>query len=312
MSLMNLNEARDYIDMIHGPPLKIIADSLRGFITARPGNRLIAVDFSSIEARFLSWLASQDDKLELFREGKDIYISAATKIYGVRESDVTKDQRLVGKVSELALGYQGGVKAFQSMAKNYFLKIADEQAEDIKVRWREGNQAIVSYWFRLEDAAIAANRCPGEKFHVGVKNRHVTFLKKGSFLMCRLPSGRVLFYPYPKMALVRTPWGEKKNALTYKGETNRKFIRQVAYGGLLAENITQATSRDLLRDAMFRWESHGYPVVMHVHDELVAEVPLSDKSKTLKEAEKLMCQPPAWCSDLPISAEGWEGIRYRK
>ena len=215
---MTLTEVRDYIDAIHGPPLKVVADCLRGFITAAPGNRLIAVDLSQIEARVLAWLSGSEEKLQLFRDDKDIYLDAANKIYGVRIEEVTSGQRLVGKVSELALGFQGGVKAFQSMAKVYFIKVPDEQAEDIKVRWRNGNPDIVNYWFRVEDAAIAAVKTPGEKFHVGPKGRHVTFMRKGSFLMCQLPSGRVIFYPYPKMQLVRTPWGEKKNALTYKIE----------------------------------------------------------------------------------------------
>lgn len=304
----DLNQVRNYIDTMYGPPLKIVSDCLRGFIMAAPGNKLIAVDFSSIEARVLAWLAGQENVLDIFRGHGRIYEDAASKIYGVPMEHVDSDQRLVGKVCILALGYQGGVKAFQSMAKNYSLKIPDELAEDIKVKWRDANPNIVDYWFRIEDAAQAATRTPGEKFRV----RNVTFLRKGSFLMCQLPSGRVIFYPYPKMQLMRTPWGEKKMVLTYKGETNRKFLTNAAYGGLITENITQACARDLLRDAMHRWEKHNYPVVMHVHDELVCEVQLSDKTKTLKRAIELMCVVPDWCHGLPIAADGWEGKRYRK
>lgn len=308
----SLTETRDYIDAFYGPPLKIVSDCLRGFITASKGHKLIAVDFSSIEARVLAWLASEESVLKVFRGHGRIYEDAATKIYDVKLNQVTKDQRLVGKVSVLALGFQGGVGAFQSMAKNYFLKISDEQAEDIKVKWRERHENIVNYWFQLEDAAAEAIKHPGEKFHVGAKGRHVTYMRQGSFLMCRLPSGRVIFYPYPKMKVVRTPWGEKKNAITYKGEVNRKFIRRIAYGGLLAENTTQAVARDLLVAGMHRWEKYGYPVVLHVHDELVSEVPLSDLTKTLTEAEQLLCINPPWAANLPIAAEGWEGKRYRK
>jgi len=302
---------RDSIDVFYGPPLKTIASCLRGFITAAPGNKLIAVDFSSIESRVLAWLASEENKLNIFRTHGKMYEHAATQIYGIRMDQVTSEQRQIGKVSELALGFQGGVVAFQSMAKNYNVKIPDQKAEDIKQRWRDANRNIVAYWYRLEDAAIAANRTPGEKFHVGVKGRHITYMKKGSFLMCRLPSGRVIFYPYPRMATVRTPWGEPKNALTYKSEVDRHFRRRAAYGGLLAENITQAVARDLLRDGIFRWESNGYPVVMHVHDEIVSEVKNNNK-KTLAEAEALMCEVPEWATGLPINADGWEGKRYRK
>lgn len=311
MTKQALINARDYVNFFHGPPLQIVSDCLRGHITAAPGNRLIGVDLSQIEARVLNWLAGQEDKLELFRQGKDIYLNSASAIYGIPEEEITSEQRLIGKVSELALGYQGGYKAFQSMAKNYLVKIENQLAEDIKVKWRAANTRITEYWFRLEDAATAALKNPGASFHVGKKGRHITYTKRGSFLCCVLPSGRTIYYPYPKMALVTTPWGDKKHAITYKGEVMKKWIRQSAYGGLLAENITQAVSRDILRDAMHRWERHGYPVVLHVHDELVAEVPLNSQH-SLKHAEQLMCEIPHWAQDLPIAAEGWEGKRFRK
>ena len=113
------------------------------------------------------------------------------------------------------------------------------------------------------------------------------------------------------MNKIKTPWGQEKMALTYKGEEQRQWVRKSAYGGLLAENITQATARDLLVNGMFNWERAGYPIVMHVHDELVSEVRL-DSGRNVKEAENLMCQLPPWAAGLPIAAEGWEGERYRK
>jgi len=309
---LQLEEVRDYVDMFHGAPLKVISDCLRGCLTAAPGNDLIAVDFSQIEARVLPWLAGQDNKLEIFRQGKDIYLKSAHDIYGVPENMITKDQRLVGKVGELALGYQGGVGAFQSMAKQYLVKVPDALADEIKMRWRNANPKIVEYWFRLDNAATAAVSSPGEKFHAGPKGRHVTFLKKGSFLMCRLPSGRVISYPFAAIRKVTVPWGDIKESVVYMGEKTHQWKKIVAYGGLLAENVTQAVARDLLRDAMFRWEAAGYNVVMHVHDELVAEVRADDETKTLEEAIKLMTVVPAWARGIPIAADGWKGKRYRK
>ncbi len=223
---------------------------------------------------------------------------------------VTKDQRQIGKVGELALGFQGGVKAFQSMAKNYFLKISDEKAEEIKQSWRADNPHIVRYWYDLENAAIAAVKHPNNKFGCGPRGRQTIFIKKGSFLFCKLPSNRVICYPYPKMKDVKTPWDETKNALTYKGMNNFQFETRVAYGGLLAENVTQATARDLLVGAMHRFEEKGYPIVMHCHDEVVCEV--DENFGSLEEAEKIMCELPTWAKGLPIKAEGWEGKRYRK
>lgn len=308
---MRLHEVRDYIDMMYGPPLNVLAECLRGFVTAAPGNKLIAVDFSQVETRVLAWLAGEESVLKILRTHGKLYEATAAKIFGIDMEKVVDTQRQIGKVSILACGYQGGVNAFQTMAKTYLVKIPDSQAEDIKDKWRAAHPAICAYWYKLEAASVAACQHPNEKFHAGPSGKHVTFLRKGSFLMCRLPSGRVIFYPYPEMRLVTTPWGDRKLALTYKTEVNRQWRRIPSYGGLLAENVTQAVSRDLLRAAMHRWERAGYPVVLHVHDELVAEVP-KDGGKTLEEAKELMCIVPKWAEGLPVAGDGWEGERYRK
>lgn len=308
---LDLYEMINHINLFHGPPVSRISDCIRGMLVAAPGKKLIAVDFAAIESRVLAWLAGQEDKLNIYRGHGKIYEHNACIIYGIYNiNKITEAQRQVGKVAELALGFQGGVVAFQSMAKKFALKMTDDEAEVIKVNWRSANPNIVSYWYDLERAAISAVTYPGQKFVCGVRGREVTFLKKGSFLFCRLPSGRAICYPYPKMKIVKTPWGEDKNALTYKGEENYQFITKVAYGGLLAENITQATARCLLSEAMPRFENNAHPIVMHTHDEIVAEV---DKNfSSVKEAKDLMCILPIWAKDLPIEAKGWEGERYRK
>ena len=307
----SLKDKMDSIRIFHGDITPRISDCLRGFITAAPGKRLISVDFSAVEGRVLAWLAGQESILTIFRGHGKIYEHTACQIYYIDNiNDVTKDQRQIGKVATLALGFQGGVVAFQSMAKNYFVKVPDKQANIIKTNWRKANPKIVTYWYDLERAAIAAVKYPGQKFGCGVQGRQVTFLKSGSFLFCRLPSGRAICYPYPKLKNVKTPWGAIKKALTYKGEENYQFVTKVAYGGLLAENITQATARDLLVNSMRVFEKFNYNIVMHVHDEIVCEV---DKNfGSLKEAENLMRILPKWAKDLPIEAKGWEGQRYRK
>ncbi len=319
------------ISLFHGAVLPRISDCIRAMLTAAPGKKLISVDFAQIESRVLAWLAGEEKKLGVFRGHGLFYEDAATKIYGVQLHNVDTKQRLVGKVSELSLGFGGGVGAFQSMAKNYFVKVPDREAEQIKVAWRLGNPAIVRYWYDLERAAIAATQSPGQKFAVGPRERRVIYLRKGSFLFCRLPSGRAICYPYPKIEtkyMLQDPktkryrkFDAKKDAhlrshaiekmgLTYMGEENFQFVKKSGYGGLLCENVTQATARDLLAEGITRFEKAGYEIVMHVHDEVVPEV---DKNfGTLQEAEDLLCVVPAWAKDLPIKAAGWVGHRYRK
>ncbi len=342
---MNISEVRDNIDMFYGPPMRVVSDCLRGFLVAKPGFRFLGADFSAIEARVLAWLAGEEKVLEVFRTHGKIYELAAADVFGVPLNHITKDQRQVGKVIVLALGYQGGVGAFQSMAKNYGVAMAPalpallkrctqshcERADNMwnnykgdisedefvasdltKQLWREANPNIVQYWHDLEDAAKAAVANPGRKYLAGATNRQVTYLMSGSFLWCRLPSGRTLCYPYPKLEEIETPWGQMKSGLTYMGEdaTTKKWMRQKAYGGLLCENNTQAVARDLLATSMIRLEERDYWVVGHVHDEVLCEVPMTFGTAT--ELENIVEECPSWAVDLPMKAEGWDGKRYQK
>lgn len=305
---------RDYIDMMYGPVLDAVADSLRGMLTAKPGHELIAVDFSAIEARVLAWLAGEESVLDIFRTHGKIYEHAAAGIYHVPMEKVTKDQRQIGKVSVLALGYGGGIGAFQSMARNYNVKVADHEADEIKKAWRAANPKIVQYWYALEHAAMTAIKDGGLVLAAAPYGRQVAFKKSGSFLWCKLPSGRVLCYPYPKIAERETPWGEMKEGVHFmsvNGVTN-KWEETSTYGGSLAENVTQAVARDLLAHSMFTLEKAGYKIVMHIHDECVVEIATQEDNSTLQRVEALMAQTPPWAAGLPVSAEGWRAKRYRK
>jgi DNA polymerase len=330
-------------------PMSAISDCIRGFLRARPGYDLIACDFNAIEARVIAWLAGQEETLEVFRGDGKIYELTAAGIYGVKMSDILKEdpRRQVGKVAVLALGYQGGVGALQTMARGYNVKIepafellwkraTDEHkrmakfvwdmngkkfpdisqkefvASDlIKQYWREANPKIVQYWKELNEASILAVENPGRTYSAGFKP--VVFKLNGSFLWCRLPSGRVICYPYPKVSMI-APFEDSapQRTLTAAGVDSytKKWDRYAAYGGLLAENITQAVARDLLAESMLRAEAAGYPVVMHVHDEAVVEVPKDFGS--LEEVKQIMSQVPAWANGLPIGVEGWRGERFRK
>jgi DNA polymerase len=357
------------LEMLYDRPLTVIADCLRGMITAAPGNELIAADFSNIEGRDTAWLAGQDDKIEAFKAfddgtGADLYLIAASGVYGVPVKEA-KPFRQVGKVCELALGFQGGAGAFANMAKNYGLKVgtlfegiwdratdsvrdkaeagwaqrgkrsgmAEEAwlaAELIKLAWRQKNHCIVDYWKQLNDAALDAFENQGQTITAG----KVKYRVHGSFLWCRLPSGRALCYPYPRLeAMINAEHpdgfqetmtreeamklglpvvGKARSRLVYKSvdQWTRKFKEKPFYGGLAMENIAQAVARDIMAEAMIRLEDAGYPVVLTVHDEVISEKPKGYGS--LEEFNKIMTVLPTWAEGLPISASGWQGQRYRK
>jgi DNA polymerase len=345
----------DVIDMMYGEPLSVVGDCLRGMIRAAPGNKIIAADYANIEGRVLAWLAGEDWKLQAFRDfdagtGPDIYKITAAEILGVRPEDVTGEQRQgYGKVPELALGYEGGPGAFQTMARGYGVDVGStidqlkarvsldvleraeggwlsrgkmsgmsevnwRAAEIIKLRWRDRHKATVKLWKALKEAGLAALESPGLTIEVG----RLKLRKVGSFLWLRLPSGRALCYPYPKIVQKKTSWLDSDGnpifqpTFTYKGVDSytRKWTDCYAYGGLWAENVTQAVARDLMAEGVKRLEEAGYPVILTVHDEVVSEVPESFGS--VDEFCEIMTELPAWAAGCPVAAEGWAGERYRK
>lgn len=278
--------------------------------------------------------------------GPDTYKVGYARAFGVGLESVDDYQRLVGKVMELALGFGGGVGAFISMGRLYNVDIGQScdmlretqpelwaqaakafadrgkrsgiaeatwvAAEIVKLGWRAANPKIVEMWRALEDAAIQALNNPGERIFCG----RLCFLKRGSFLWVQLPSGRPLCYPFPRLVEKEMPWLDKhgkpvvKTTFVYKTEINRQFVDSYAYGGLWAENVTQATARDILAAAMNRIDAAGYPIALHAHDEIVAEVPKGFGS--LEEFCSLMSLVPPWADGCPIAAVGWVGERYRK
>lgn len=298
----------DLIEMLYGPPLSVVGDCVRGMIVAAPGHALVAADFNAIEARVLAWLAGQKDVLDLFRRNEDVYLHAATRIFGRPVTKADKYERQIGKVAVLALGYQGGKGAFAKMAAAYGMNVAESEAEAIKTAWRQANDAVVRFWWALEEKAIEAVEAPGRSISCG----KVKFKKAGSFLFLQLPSGRLLSYPYPRVIEKEVPWGGTKPALTYRGVDSytRKWGDCDAYGGLLAENVTQAVARDIMADAIKRLEASGYPVILTVHDEVVSEV-LAENADA-QAFGNIMEVPPEWAPDCPVKAEAWAGMRYRK
>lgn len=480
----------DTLGLICNSPMQAVSDLIRLMLIPSPGKEFFVADYNAIECRGLGWLAGEEKVLDVFRSGKDVYLVAAEGIFGREITKKDKMERSIGKVSTLALGYQGGVGAFQNMAKIYGVsmgpvfpilwekasqedrdkakhaydtrgkaktagKITEEAwlaSELTKIAWRRDNPNIVQFWKDLENAAVGAVANPGAVTSAG---KFIKFRKDGPFLWCRLPSGRALCYPFPK--LVAMAWvemldgtattmsvevlerasrvvgglanlgvakvkGEARPSLTFKfweqgrwatghyygghgaenclaGDTEVQTARGWkpitavdsfdvlwdgiewvghtglvykgrrgigTYGGVrmtpdhlvlglgdhwfkaghlpgfepldrsapvydlmnagprsrftvrpagggepfIVHNCTQAACRDLLSEALLRLEDRGYPVVLHVHDEAGAEVPLGKHS--LVDFEAIMAEVPEWAPGFPIAAEGYRATRYHK
>lgn len=301
------------VRQLHEEPLTAISKCVRTVIAAPRGRKFVIADLANIEGRRLAALAGEEWKLQAFREfdagtGPDLYKVAYSRSFGVALDIITKDQRQIGKVSELACGYQGALGAFHSMGELYDVHLPDDEVERVVRAWRGAHPATVAFWYACERAAVAAMENPNSIYRV----RSVAFryIKWGSYhwLILKLSSGRVLFYLEPK--LVPGPFG--KPQVSYIGNRiGGNWGRITSYGGKFVENITQADCRDILMPGIARAEAAGYSVVMHAHDEIVAEVPDTDEF-TVQGLVDCMIQPEPWYADMPLAAAGYEDYFYRK
>lgn len=283
-----------------------VTDVLRGMLrpalTPAPGKKFVVADWSAIEGRVNPWLAASkagDAKLDIFRNKLDPYKVNAAATYGVAYDAVTDEQRQVGKVQELALGFAGGVGAFAAMGRAYGVHIGEVQAKRIVDAWRRANPWSVPAWQNLEEAYTRAMRNKGYEFSAG----RVAYYFDGLHLWYVLPSGRVLCYPYARLesegvTYAKASWKPAADA--------KEWPRARLWKGLACENITQATANDILRAALRNLDN----VVLHVHDEIVIE---TDKPEDVKaELSRIMSDSPAWASDLPLTAEVKIMSRYEK
>lgn len=310
--------AYDLIDQF-AHPIVVVLSMLRAMLIAKPGYDLIAGDFSAVEARVVNWLAGQDDVLDLFRaydagdKTKDPYKVMAVKMGRAKTTaDVTVQDRQAGKAAELGCGFGMGHDKFVTAAWDvYQVRVTLEEAKSAVDIYRKSHARVKQLWYDAENAAIEATQNPGRVVIFGGR-KNLKAIVAGSYLYLVLPSGRALAYAAPRVQPGKTPWGEEKDQLTYMGvhpKTNQ-WVRMSTYGGHLTENLVQAVARDLLAEAMLRLEEAQYPIVLHAHDEAVAEVAKGIGS--LKEYESIMAASPAWADGLPILVEGWRGERYRK
>ena len=297
--------------MVSGDPIvpaygKRVTDVLKGMlrpaIIPAKGKSLVVADWAQIEARMTPWLSGRgDDVLDVFRSGRDIYVREAAAMYKIPESDVTPDQRQIGKVAILACGFGGGIGAFSAMGRAYGLTMTESDAQRTVDAWRRANQWAVRYWQELETGYMIAMRNKGKEIVAG----RVTYLFDGAHLWYALPSGRILCYPYAKLeedgiSYAKAAWKPAADASAWP--------RARLWRGLACENITQAAANDVLRFALRAVEPLG--VILHVHDEIVIET--DQPEQVTERLRKVMCTPPPWAQGLPLDAEIQTMARYGK
>lgn len=331
-------------DLLTDNIMKLTSNTLRGCICAPEGKKLVVSDLSNIEGRVLAWLAGESWKIKAFRDydkgdGHDLYKLSYAKSFGVSPDSVTKDQRQIGKVQELALGYEGGVGAFITFSTAYGIdldamanlavasiderimyeaKNAYEWAEKnkrtyglsakayivcdaFKRSWREAHPRIANFWKELDYQVRSV--ITGAISNAYINNK-VGIDKVGAWLRIRLPSGRYLCYPGARI---------ENGKISYMGLNtySRKWERINTYGGKIAENITQAVARDVMAWTMPRIDQRGFSIVLTVHDEIITEAP-DVPNYSHDYLSQILSTPPRWAKDLPLAAAGFESYRYKK
>ena len=287
----------------HAPRVTdVLKGMLRPALIPAPGNVLVVSDWSAIEGRVNPWLSNcpaGEAKLDVFRSGLDPYKVNAVNTFGVAYDDVTGDQRQVGKVQELALGFLGGEGSFDTFGRVYGVRV-DNIPRVIRL-WRTTNPWAMKHGQDLDEAYTRAMRNVGREFPAG----RVMYLYDGQHLWYSLPSGRVLCYPFAQLeddgvSYLKAAWKPAADAT--------EWPRARLWRGLAVENCTQAAANDLLRVALRRLPD----VVLHCHDEVVVECPEADGERVAAEVHRVMCEPPAWAAGLPLGAEVKIMARYGK
>lgn len=329
----------DTVEHYFGDAVNVVSACLRGMFIAAPGYDLLSSDYTAIEAVVLAEIAGEQWRIDLFRAGGKIYEASGAKVVGITYEEALEYKartgnhhpcRKKGKIAELAGGYQGWIGAYKQFGADEFM--TDDEIKATILAWRKASPMIVKFWggqfvdqygmpcpsfFRdarpeltgLEGMAIAAVMYPGRAFAY----RGISYFMHGDVLYCQLLSGRRIAYHRPRL---RND-GNGGQSLSFEGwNTNPKngpvgWIRMDTYGGKLTENVVQATARDILVHAIVRLWNAGYATVLHVYDEIVAEV--AKGLGSVEELERIMGEMPAWAAGWPVAAHGgWRGERYRK
>ena len=330
-----LAERGDFETMqtLFGETSFVFSELVRTAFVASDGRRFVVSDFSAIEARVLAWLAGEEWVLDAFRVGKDIYCETASMMYKVPvvKHGENGHLRAKGKVAVLACGYGGGVGALKAMDSSG--AVPENEMQNTVDKWRAANPRIVKLWRDYELAAKTAIK-ERRKVERGIRIEaynleereavakgpvrpysvreciKVFFIYKHGCLFVKLPSGRKICY-----------WGARvhkdpetgRESIRYMGvnQETKKWGEAETWGGKLVENVTQAVARDCLADAMLRVDAAGYEIVMHVHDEMIVDIPKED-TEAAEKVTQLMSMAPDWAPGLPLKGETYETEFYKK
>lgn len=338
------------VEHYFGDAMAAVSGCLRGLFVASPGHDLICSDYSAIEAVVLAMIAGEQWRIDLFRTHGKIYEMSAAKISGVpfeefmraagyTDAELTAPdwykrkpaaptgkhhplRKTIGKVAELASGYQGWIGAWKAFGAEEFM--TEEEMKQAILAWRGASPAIVDFWggqerrthagrvpelYGVEGMFVAAVLNPGTEYEF----RGFRFVCVDDVLYLTLLSGRRMAYHRPRLG-----YSDRGGySIRFEGyNTNPKngppgWQRMDTWGGRLTENIVQATARDIQWYGMRALEAAGYPIVLHVYDEDVAEVPHGFGS--VEEFERIMSTMPPWAAGWPVKASGgWRRARYGK
>lgn len=297
------------LSCLYDNPTKVLSELIRTALVPADEHKFLVADFSSIEGVVLAWLAGEQWVIDEYAGDKLLYEACAAQMFGVDKLSVKKGGenahlRQKGKVATLSCGYSGSVGALKAFGADKMGMTEDDMIDTV-TKWREANPNIVKLWYCLDAAAI---RCVKTKAEQVDAKSNTRFTYENGILRMWLPSGRSVCYYNAEIG--KNKFG--KPCVTYMGveQFKKKWMRLDMSGGKWAENLTQAVARDCLRDSMLNLEAEGYSVVMHCHDEVICEEPITGRH--VDEMVDIMTRPIPWAAGLHLRAEGFETLFYKK
>lgn len=298
----------DLLDMLYPSLNDVFSTLIRTALIPSEGKAYAVADYSAIEARVIAWLADERWRMDAFHNGKDIYCQSASMMFGVpvEKHGQNSHLRKKGKVAELACGYGGNIGALKAFGADK-MGLTETDMADIISKWRSASPNICLLWKTFDRMVSRAVKLPGRPIQ-GPKG--ITFTVRDSLLEVKLPSSRCLIYQNPRFE-TEAGFGTR---FTFDGlnQTTRKWEPISTWGGKLTENIVQAIARDCLAIAIDRMAAMNYLPVMHIHDEVVVEVPAADREKHLEAIEAIMAEPIDWAEGLELTAAGFTADYYQK